>query len=96
MKTKWDYYSEIETQRQSKLLVYITGYRQGMEAKIADDSINWFIQQLDEIGIVKRISLLLNTNGGITLTGWNIVNLIRQFCDDFEVIVPIKARSTGT
>lgn len=96
MKTKWDYYSEIETQRQSKLLVYITGDRQGMEAKIADDSINWFIQQLDEIGIVKRISLLLNTNGGITLTGWNIVNLIRQFCDDFEVIVPIKARSTGT
>lgn len=43
MKTKWDYYSEIETQRQSKLLVYITGDRQGMEAKIADDSINWFI-----------------------------------------------------
>lgn len=40
--------------------------------------------------------MFLFTNGGTTLAGWNIVNLIRQFCDDFEIIVPNKARSTGT
>ena len=67
-----------------------------METQIANDATDYFIEHLDSIGVVPKISLLLDTNGGNTLAGWNIVNLIRQFCDDFEVIVPVKARSTGT
>lgn len=30
------------------------------------------------------------------MTAWSIVSLIRQFCDDFEVIVPSKCLSAGT
>jgi len=67
-----------------------------MEAQIANDATDSFIEQLDNIGIVPRITLLLHTNGGSTLAAWNITNLIRQFCDDFEVILPVKARSAGT
>ena len=89
-------YKEIEQKRESKLLVYVTGDKPGMETQIANDATDYFIEHLDKIGVVPKISLLLHTNGGNTLAGWNIVNLIRQFCDDFEVIVPIKARSTGT
>lgn len=89
-------YQKIEKERDSKLIVYITGDRPGLETQIANDSTNYFIEHLDTIGVVPKISLLLDTNGGNTLAGWNIVNLIRQFCDDFEVIVPLKARSTGT
>ena len=43
-----------------------------------------------------NISLVLYTRGGSTLAAWNLANLIRMFCDDFEIIVPQKARSAGT
>ena len=89
-------YEEIERQRNSKLIVYVTGDRKGLETQIANDATDCFIEHLDSIGVVPKISLLLDTNGGNTLAEWNIVNLIRQFCDDFEVIVPLKAKSTGT
>ena len=89
-------YKELEEKRGSKLLVYITGDRQGMETQIARDVIDYFIEHLDVIGSTRKISLLLYTQGGNTLAAWNIVNLIRQFCDEFEVIVPSKAHSAGT
>lgn len=89
-------YEAIERERNSKLLVYVTGDKAGWETQIANDATDYISDQLDKIGVVDKISLLLFTNGGNTLAGWNIVNLIRQFCDDFEIIVPGKARSTGT
>jgi len=89
-------YMKIESERKSKLLVYVTGDRKGWETQIANDATDYFVEHLDAIGVVPKISLLLYTNGGSTLAGWNIVNLIRQFCDEFEIIVPYKARSTGT
>ena len=46
--------------------------------------------------MTKKISLILHTNGGHTSAAWRIVNLIRSFCDEFEVIVPLKAMSAGT
>jgi hypothetical protein len=33
---------------------------------------------------------------GSTLAAWSLVNLIRQFCDELEVVVPSKAHSAGT
>ena len=89
-------YEAIEKERNSKLLVYITGDKAGWETQIANDATDYITEHLDKIGVVPKISLFLFTNGGNTLAGWNIVNLIRQFCDDFEIIVPGKARSTGT
>ncbi|MBQ3776957.1 MAG: hypothetical protein II835_02500, partial [Fibrobacter sp.] len=77
-------YASIEAMRNSKLLVYVTGDKVGWETQIANDATDYITEHLDKIGIVPKISLLLFTNGGNTLAGWNIVNLIRQFCDDFE------------
>ena len=39
---------------------------------------------------------MLYTNGGITNAGFAIVNLIREYCDKFNIIVPFKCHSTGT
>ena len=39
---------------------------------------------------------MLYTNGGITNAGFAIVNLIREYCDKFNIIVPFKCLSTGT
>ncbi len=89
-------YKKIEENRDSKLIVYITGDRQGQETQIASDAIDYFIEHLDTIGPTKKISLLLYTQGGNTLAAWNIVNLIRMFCDEFEVIIPSKSHSAGT
>lgn len=89
-------YEQLEQQRSSKLLVYITGDRRGLEAQIAEDVLDLFLEHLDAIGSVRKISLYLYTRGGHTLAAWSIANLIRQFCDEFEVIIPSKAHSAGT
>ncbi len=95
-KDRLEYYKWLEKNRQSKLLVYITGDRRGMETQIATDVLEYFSEQLDNIGKVNKISLFLYTLGGDTMAAWSLVNLIRQFCKEFEVIIPSKARSSGT
>lgn len=89
-------YGQLEAARGSKLIVYVTGDRPGLETQIARDVIDLFVDHLDSIGVTHKISLFLYTQGGNTLAAWNIANLIRQFCCDFEVIIPSKAHSAGT
>jgi len=58
--------------------------------------LDYFIDHLDVIGKTNKISLLLYTRGGGTMAAYSIVKLIRQFCKEFEVIVPSKSHSAGT
>ena len=76
-------YRQIEESRGSKLSVYITSTRQGLETQIANDILPKVSEHLDKIGDVEKISLYLYTNGGNTLTAWSLVNLIRSFCKNF-------------
>ena len=89
-------YSCIERDRNTKVLSFITSDRKGMETVIAQDCIDPFVDLLEKIGPTKRISLILHTNGGQTLAAWRLVNLIRIFCDELEVLIPLKALSAGT
>lgn len=89
-------YRTLEQNRGSKLLVYITGDRPGMETQIHQEVLDYFSNHLDTFSLPQKISLFLYSRGGNTLAGWSIVNLIRQFCKEFEVIVPAKALSTAT
>jgi len=95
-KERIDLYKEIEKRRNSKLFVYVTGDRPGLETQIHPEILDYFIEHLDRIGKEKKITLFLYTRGGNTLAAWSLVNLIRQFCDEFEVIIPAKAHSAGT
>ena len=95
-KDRLENYKKIEEKRKSKLLVYITGDRPGFETQIHPEVSDYFINHLDKINKVNKITLFLYTRGGVTLAAWGLVNLIRQFCDDFEVIIPSKAHSSGT
>lgn len=90
------FYEKIEHERNSKVIAYVTGDRPGMEAQIGTDAPDIFLEHLDAIGKVNRISLVLYTCGGNTLAAWNIINLFREFCNELEVIVPNKCRSSGT
>lgn len=87
---------KIEAFTDSKVILYVTGDRQKMELQIADDIHQYFLEHLDKIGVVKKISLIIYTRGGNTLTGWSLVNLIKQFCDEYNVMIPSKCHSTGT
>ena len=89
-------YKRIEKERDSAVLTYVTSDRSGWDIHVASDVIDPFVDLLDAIGPVRRISLILHTLGGRTLAAWRLVNLIRMFCDELEVIVPSKALSAGT
>jgi hypothetical protein len=91
-----DNYKKIEALRSSKLLIYITSDRQNAETNIGADILAPFANHLDTLGDVEKITLFIYSNGGSTLAGWSLVNLIRSFCKDFEVIIPFKCQSTAT
>lgn len=89
-------YNNIETNRSSKVITFITSDRINCETQIASDCIDPFVSVLNKIGPTQKISLILHTNGGHTSTAWRIVNLVQSFCDELEVIIPLKAMSSGT
>ena len=89
-------YQQIEAERNTKVLALVTGERLGLETQIATDAVVPFVALLDQIGPTKKLSLVLDTLGGHTSAAWRLINLIRSFCDDLEVIVPSKAMSAGT
>ena len=86
----------LEASRGSKVLLFFTGDRRNLETKIASDVYDLFVNHLDKIGMVQKLSLFLYTRGGDTLAAWSLVNLIRQFCKKLEIIIPSNAHSAGT
>jgi predicted transcriptional regulator len=74
----------------------VNGERLNLQTQIAPDAVRPFVSLLDEIGPTQKLTLLLDTNGGSTSAAWRLINLIRSFCDELEVIVPMKAMSAGT
>lgn len=90
------FYERIERERNSKVIAYVTGDRINMGGQIGTDVPDVLIEHLDRIGKAETISLVLYTRGGDILAAWNIVNLIREFCNQLELIVPNKCRSAGT
>jgi hypothetical protein len=89
-------YEALGKARGSRVLVYVTGDRRGLETQIHPEALDYLIQHLDAIGDVDKISLLLYSRGGHTIAAWSVANLIRQFCKTFEVIIPAKAHSGAT
>ena len=87
---------EIEQERESRVLTFITGDRKGLETRIATDSFPFCLEHLMKMGHQKQIDLYLYSTGGITMAGFALVNLIREFCNIFNVIVPFKALSCAT
>lgn len=89
-------YTTIEQKLDTKIITYVTSDRGNLETQISPDCFDVFVDVLDEIGPTEKISLILHTNGGSTSAAWRLVNLIKTFCETFEVIIPNKAMSAGT
>jgi hypothetical protein len=95
-KERRDLLRQIEEARKSRVVVYVTGDRQGAETRIGMDVFPYFHDVLNTIGETEQIDLLLYSAGGITMAGWGLVNLIREYCKRFCVLIPFKAHSTAT
>jgi len=87
---------QIEKERDSVVITWLTGDRKGLETKIAFDQISLLYDHLVEIGPQKRIDLYIYSPGGMTLAGFGAVNLIREFCEHFSVLIPFRALSCAS
>lgn len=89
-------YRRIQTKRKSQVIAIVTGDRPGQEAQVAKDIVDLLGPLLDKLRNPKKISLVLYTQGGDIIAAWSLVKLLREFCDDLEVILPSKCFSAGT
>ena len=64
-------YKELERLTDSVVLVYFTGDRPGFQTQMGQDVYDMFVDQLEAIGKVQRISLYLYSRGGDTNTAWS-------------------------
>ena len=88
--------TKLEEKLDARVITIVTGDRQGMETRIAPDILPLISEHLANIGPLEDLSLFLYTAGGDTIVGWGLVNLLRQYCKKFKVIVPFRALSCGT
>lgn len=96
-----DIIKEIESKRKSKLIVYFTGDRQNAGGMINEDAVeplynNLINLEFDESLKKKTIDLFLYSRGGNVSVPWKIATMIREFCDEFNVLIPYKAYSATT
>ncbi len=80
----------LEQLRGSKVLVYFS-YTQ-----LNDNILVPLYKQLKEIGHTKKIDLVLHSYDGVVDTSYKVVMLIREFCEEFAVIVPTVAKSAAS
>lgn len=88
--------TQLEKEQETRIITYITGDRQPFPTQISGEVIPLLSNQLEKIVSSKRISLFLYTAGGDMLAPIRIAKLIRNHCNEFEVLVPYKAHSAGT
>jgi ATP-dependent protease ClpP protease subunit len=87
---KKNFITEIEKQRNSKVLVYVSNITMGYP------QVPKIYNRLKEIGHVERLDLFLVSFGGDIDAAFKIVSLCRQHCNHFSVIVPFLAKSAAT
>ena len=91
--------SELEKERESKVIVYFTGDRQPFGSRIAEDAVRPLYEHLLHLDFNEKkkvIDLFLYSRGGDVSVPWRIASMIREFCEEFNVLVPYKAQSAAT
>jgi hypothetical protein len=89
---------KLEEETGSRVICYVTGDRPNLVHNVAHDAIRYIYNHLLEFSkeSCEKISLYLYSRGGDTTVPWKMVNMIREFCKEFYVLVPYKAHSAAT
>ncbi|MFW9882582.1 MAG: ATP-dependent Clp protease proteolytic subunit [Candidatus Thorarchaeota archaeon] len=95
-----DIIKEVQNLRNSKVIVYFTGDRRPyFRAQIGEDAVRPLYDHLLNLEFEnqdKRIDLFIYSLGGDVSVPWRIVSMIREFCDEFNVLIPYRAHSGAT
>ena len=89
----------IQATREKRLAItYITSTRAGHDVQIADDAVPLIFKHLEANAALAKngVDLFIHSNGGSGTAPWRIVSLIRQYTDNFAVLVPHRAFSAAT
>lgn len=89
----------IQESRESRLVIYVTGDRQGVPSgQIAGDAVRPMYSHIRPLGFeaVPRIDLFLYSRGGSVEVPWRMVTMLREYCQELNVLVPYKAHSAAT
>lgn len=99
-KTRIDLITELERERNTALITYITSTRESFEVHMALDSIEFIYNNLIEIKKNNKgkinIDFFIVSNGGDGIVPWRLITLIREFTDKITVLVPYRAFSAAT
>ena len=83
---------ELEERRQSHLIAYFLSDRVGAQAQIGEDAVRPFYDHLLAIEADSqrrnKIDMFLYSRGGGVEVPWRIVSTVREFCDEFDVLIP--------
>lgn len=83
----------------TEIISYVTSTRFGINILMAVDQVRYLYDILIKDKTPKqdrKIDLFLCSNGGDIVVPWRVVNLIREFCSEFTVLVPHRAYSAAT
>ena len=96
---------KIQEKNGSKVLTYFLSDRETVPKGIDVPGIKHNIDQyaktmiydaLTRIGHQERLDLFIYTRGGDTNAVWPIVSLLREFCNELQMLIPFKNHSGGT
>jgi len=87
---------KVQQMRGSQVITYITSDRPPIAARIAEDAVRPLYDHLVALDAPKKIDLFIYSRGGDVSVPWRIVSMFREFCDEFNVLVPYKAHSAAT
>lgn len=91
---------DLEKTRKSKVIVYFTGDRPPFGgASIAEDAVRPLYDHLVSLNSeskVETIDLYLYSRGGNVSVPWRIASMVREFCENFTILIPYKAYSAAT
>lgn len=89
---------KIEELRDSRVICYLTSLRSGVHAAMEEDAAREIFDHLVAMPErpIKKLDLFLCSNGGDGSLPWRLVPVIRQYAQQFAVLIPYHAYSAAT
>jgi hypothetical protein len=92
----FDETQEIFSQLRKEFGYPVLAYWNSPRGSICHNDVVGFQAVLEALGKQKKLALFIKSGGGSGEASLRIVNLIRQYTDHFEVLVPLECASAGT
>lgn len=87
---------ELEAERGSRILAYVTSDRPPTGAQIGEDALRPIFDLLNEVGRTARLDLLIYSRGGALEVPWRIASALRNTAKEWHILVPFRANSAAT